>query len=509
VRLKAETIPYQYTRDQAVSIPTTDTFQNFLARLGHGTGNLNDGAQYGFHPVTRLRLQLEWMYRGSWVAGKVVDSIAEDMTREGVDIHSDMKPPEIQEFEKEIDRLQIWAQLCQTIKYSRLYGGAIAYIHIDGQDPSTPLRKDTIAKGAFRGLVPMDRWLLLPSLNDLVQEVGPAFRKPKYYQTVTDSNTGVPRMRIHYSRVIRLEGIELPYWQALTENLWGISVIERLWDRMVAFDSVTTGAAQLVYKAHLRTLQIKDLRKILALSDPAAKKGLYAQISLTQYFQGQEGFTVLDADDKFETHQYAFGGLPDVMLQFGQQIAGATDIPLVRLFGQSPAGLNSTGESDLRTYYDGIKQKQIAAIGPGVETVYDIAYRSKFGKPPPKSFELPFRALWQLTSEQKAAATKVTTDSIVQAYESGLIQRDTGLKELRSLSRDVGTWASITDEEIEEAEEAVENAPSPEDLATAAHEASIAPGPGDPNGGRSATETQTGPKPGAAGAGGAKLRAVP
>jgi hypothetical protein len=40
--------------------------------------------------------------------------------------------------------------------------------------------------------------------------------------------------------------------------------------------------------------------------------------------------------------------------------SGATGIPLVRLFGQSPAGLNSDGESHLRTYYEGINQAQMS-----------------------------------------------------------------------------------------------------------------------------------------------------
>jgi hypothetical protein len=38
-----------------------------------------------------------------------------------------------------------------------------------------------------------------------------------------------------------------------------------------------------------------------------------------------------------------------VLLQFAQQLSGALNIPLTRLFGQSPAGMNSTGEGDLHS----------------------------------------------------------------------------------------------------------------------------------------------------------------
>jgi len=77
-------------------------------------------------------------------------------------------------------------------------------------------------------------------------------------------------------------------------------------------------------------------------------EALIKQIELIRLYQSNEGMTLMDAKDKFEAHQFSFAGLPDVLLQFGQQISGAIGIPLVRLFGQSPAGLNSTGESDTR-----------------------------------------------------------------------------------------------------------------------------------------------------------------
>jgi hypothetical protein len=59
-------------------------------------------------------------------------------------------------------------------------------------------------------------------------------------------------MDVHYSRCFRYTGVDLPYWQKIAENMWGMSIYERLWDRLTAFDSTTQGIAQLVYRAHLR-----------------------------------------------------------------------------------------------------------------------------------------------------------------------------------------------------------------------------------------------------------------
>ncbi|MFX8496860.1 phage portal protein, partial [Acinetobacter baumannii] len=78
---------------------------------------------------------------------------------------------------------------------------------------------------------------------------------------------------------------------------------------------------------------------------------LVEQINQIRLWQSNEGLTLMDAEDTYEAHQYSFAGLDNILMQFGQQIAGALGIPLVRLFGQSPAGFSATGESDLSNYY--------------------------------------------------------------------------------------------------------------------------------------------------------------
>jgi phage-related protein (TIGR01555 family) len=436
-----------------------------MSRTGINAGNLSSGGTYSFNPVSRNRLKMEWAYRGSWVVGTIVDCVAEDMTRDGIEIQCDAKPEEISEFENtQLDTLQVWPCLADTIKWARLYGGSGGLIMIDGQDVSTPLDVKTVGKDQFRGVFALDRWSLFPSLNDLVSEQGPDLGNPKYYEVRPDYGTGLPYMKIHYTRLIRMEGVRLPYWQRITENGWGQSVIERLFDRLVAFDSATQGAAQLVYKAHLRTYKVAGLRKIIALGG-ASLDGLTKQIDMIRKYQSSEGLTLMDAEDEFEVHPYSFEGLDDVLMQFGQQLSGASQIPLVRLFGQSPAGLNSTGESDLRTYYDGIKRQQTSVLGRGIKKVYHAGWRSQHGDEPPENWKLPFRSLWQLDDEERANVGATTTEAIMNPFNAGVTARSTTLKELRQQSRVTGLFTNITDEIIAEAEaEDDGKPPTPEEL---------------------------------------------
>ncbi len=433
------------------AIRTVDSFFNFNARVGLGANNQANGSTYRFDFVSRNRVQLEAMYRSSWIAGKAVDCVADDMTRAGIDITCEsLTPEDIESIQNTFNELQIWNQLNDTIKWSRLYGGAIAVLMVDGQDISTPLNIDTIGKDQFKGLLVLDRWLIQPSLEDLVTDLGSNIGQPKYYTVVADAMALV-NQKIHYSRIIRLEGVKLPYWQRIAENLWGQSIVERLWDRLLAFDSTTQGTAQLVYKAHLRTYKVKDLRQIISMGGKAFE-GLVKQIEQIRLWQSNEGITLMDDSDTFETHQYSFSGLDAVLLQMGQQLGGAVDIPLTRLFGQSPAGLNATGESDLRNYYDRVNADQNKDLRTGITKILRIMCRSVLGKEPPKNLNFKFNPLWQLSDVEKSTIAANHTSAIVQAEDTGLVGRADALRELRHSSRTTGLWSSISTDDIEKAE---------------------------------------------------------
>jgi phage-related protein (TIGR01555 family) len=438
-----------------------DTFQNFAAKLGLGTDNVSSGSGYGFNPISRVRPLLEWIHRGSWLGGVAVDLVADDMTRAGVEFKGELDPADAEKLEEAATLYDVWGKINEVVKWSRLYGGAIGVIMVDGQDPATAFDPNRVGKRSFRGLLVLDRWMVDPSLNDLVTDPGRDLGLPKFY-TITADSPALPRKKVHYTRCIRLEGIKLPYWQRIQENLWGISVLERLYDRMVAFDSSTTGAAQLVYKAYIRTYKVDELRETIATGGPALD-GLVKYVEMMRRFQSVEGVTLIDAkDDMIDGGASgSFAGISEVLLQLGQQLSGALQIPLVRLFGQSPAGLNSSGESDLRTYYDGIRQKQIADLLVPMTKVFRAIALSE-GVKLDDGFGINFNPLWQLKDEERAAVAGQVVTAVTQAHESGLITRQVGMKELKQNSRVTNVFTNISAEDIEDAEDEENLAPEAE-----------------------------------------------
>lgn len=432
-----------------------DSFQNFAANYGLGTDNVSSAGSYGFNPITRVRVLLEWIHRGTWIGGIAVNVVADDMTRAGVELKGDIDPDDVECLEEANVALGVWNQVNDTLKWARLYGGAIGVFLVDGQDPATPLRIETIGRGAFRGLLVLDRWMLEPSLQNLVTTYGPDLGLPKFYK-VTGDAPALQGQLVHHSRCLRLEGVHLPYYQRLQENLWGISVYEPLYDRMVAFDSATTGVAQLVYKSHVRTIKIEGLRGITAAGGQMLA-GLKNWVNVMRQYQSTEGITLLDSKDDYISNEGGAAGMrgvADVLINFAEQLSGALQVPLVRLLGQAPTGLNSAGESELRTYYDGILQKQNRELKVGVTKLYRCVAASEQVKLP-DGFRLEFRPLWQLEEEQRATIANTTVDAVTKALDSGLIKPSTGAKELQQSSDVTGIFSNITEEEVEE----LENAP--------------------------------------------------
>ena len=428
-----------------------DGIFNPLLKLGNYTANTFSATAYVPEFKTLNRQQLEWAYQGSWMCGLAVDIIAEDMTREGIEVKG-TDPQVADRIDTAFDDLGLWDNITDALKWSRLYGGSIAVMMIDGDAMDTPLRIDSV-RDRFRGLYVLDRWQVMPS-ETKIQTLGRNFGKPEYYEVLPGvSGLEMPGgvTKVHHSRVLRFDGVTMPAFIRQAYQYWGASILERVIPRIMAFDSATRSAAQLLSKVYLRYYKVKGLRQILTNS--VATKGLYKQMDLVREFQGIEGLTLGDSEDDFQTFSYTFSGLPDILLQFGQQVSGAIGVPLVRLFGQSPVGLNSTGEMDLRLYYDDVKRRQDSDLREQMKRLLRVLYVSLFGRLPEEGFTFEFRPLWQMATDVKATVSQTMTGTILQAYDSNLISASRALDELKKMSETTGVFTTVTDEDIREAEE--------------------------------------------------------
>ena len=441
---------------QPIRSRALDAFSNVLARLGAGTPNLLEGTEYSLQRMSRDFNTLNALYRESWIVRRIIDVIPADMLKNWITITSGLDPDVEKRLSLTLRRTQLIDKLKRGMQWGRLYGGALGVMLVkhQGYDLSQPLQLDWIMTGDFAGLLIFDRWNGVNPSSELIEDISDSdYGYPKYY-TVTDP-AGGGSVKIHHSRVIRFTGNTLPFWEEIAEMQWGASVVESIFDELRKRDNVSWNIAQLTFMANIRVLKMQDLGQLLAATDNESQAELLRTLEAQNMLLNNMGMQVMDAADCLETHQYTFGGLADCYQQFIMDISGAAEIPVTRLFGRSPSGLNATGESDLQNYYDMISEKQESYLRPILNKVLPPFIISTLGSLP-DDFDFEFDPVAEPSDKERADLAKCGTDNVVAAYNAGLISQRTALKELKQQSERTGVWTNITDEDIERASDSVE-----------------------------------------------------
>ena len=276
------------------------------------------------------------------------------------------------------------------------------------------------------------------------------FGLPEAYQVTLD---GGKTETVHHSRIVRFTGRELPYWEKLAETYWGASEVEVVYDELKKRDNTSWNIAQLIFQANLRVLKMGDLGELLAIGDERSQQDFYNTVQAQNWLMSNMGLQLLSKDDFFETHQFAFSGLNDIYESFMLDIAGASQIPVTRLFGRAPAGMNATGESDMQNYYEVIQQQQESVLGPVIDKLLPIMCMSEFGFIP-DDLDYVFNPIRTPDDNEVAELADKKTKSIIEAYNAGLISQRIALKELKQLSDSTGMYSNITDEDIAKADNA-------------------------------------------------------
>lgn len=363
-----------------------------LTTLQNGLANPRDRiARASWITPTIDRMQLAAAYRGDWIARKGIDIPAKDMTRAGRDWQAD--GADIEKIEAEEKRAQLWGKVQKALKLARLYGGSAIILGVAQGNPWQPLRPNGLGVGSLRYLHVVDRHRLsLGPLN--LDPLDPGFMQPTYYQLHGQRQ----QITLHPSRVVPFYGVQAPEAGGHDE-FWGDSALLALDDAIKAAGLAQTAAFQLVGEAKVDVYKIKNLSQIA--KSQVATDAFQARWRLAQDAKDNYSALITDADEEWDQKQINFSQLPD-MVRLGLSIAaGAFDIPATRFLSQSPDGMNATGDSDMRNYYDRINSDQEFDLRPQLERIDEVVVRSALGTVPADLY-FQFAPLWQLTEKERA-----------------------------------------------------------------------------------------------------------
>lgn len=421
-----------------------DSLENLVAQLGTGQDKRSHSRFVNNKRLSMdgMQEELNALYRTDWLAGKVVDIIPDDMTREWRYFSGDIEPETIEMLQDEEDRLQLSSAWNQAHKWARLYGTSFVVMNIDDGEPvDKPLRIDKIKKNGLKHIKVVDRHRIDRSdLQPIENPLDPNYGMPIHYRFV---NTNV---RIHHSRMIRFDGVSLPFDEFKRNNYMSDSVLDRLYEQLTNFNTVSAGSASMVYETNVDVMKVKGLMNYLQSAE--GMNLIQKRFTLASMLKSFNNMLLLDAEEDFEKKQNSFASIPDLLYAHALFLAGGSDIPATRLLGSSASGLNATGEGDMKNYYDTIKSKQTKDYKPKLDYFDQIMARS-LGISKDADIAYKFNSLFQMTPKEQADTDYVNAQRDQIYLGAGVVPEYTVAKELKQNS----TYTNLTDEHIEELED--------------------------------------------------------
>lgn len=96
------------------------------------------------------------------------------------------------------------------------------------------------------------------------------------------------------------------------------------------------------------------------------------------------GILMLDKEEEFTQMQINVAGLTDILQQQGELLSLFSRIPVSKLFGQSPRGMNATGEFDANNFNEMIHTIQKAKLTQPLQYCLDLIQLDTFGEIDPE-----------------------------------------------------------------------------------------------------------------------------
>jgi phage-related protein (TIGR01555 family) len=116
---------------------------------------------------------------------------------------------------------------------------------------------------------------------------------------------------------------------------------------------------------------------------------------------------LLGVDEEYTRDSATVTGIADLLDRFMMNLSAVTQYPVTKLFGRSPAGMNATGENDLKNYYDAVRSKQRANTRY-IQNLVDMIASYKNLK---RGYPWEWNPLFQLNEEQQANVKRIEAET--------------------------------------------------------------------------------------------------
>ncbi len=345
----------------------------------------------------------EKLYAGDEMAQKIAKIIPYDGTREGIswNMEQNSNAKEVSMYlDTEFDRLKVWPRITWAWTQARIYGGACIFISVDDGRKSleSPLKMERVRK--INSLRVFDRFQLTVQQQDLDGDLSsPRYGEPIYYTYQPSSSFGdkdVDMVKIHHSRMIRLDGIPLPDRLYTQNGYWHDSIYSALFNAIRNYGTNLDNVSTIISDFNQPVYRIEGLTDALAMDEEAL---ITKKLQIVDLMRSTARAIVLDKSDEFQNVSTNVAGGKELLELTIQRLVAGSDIPHTRLLGNSPTGLGATGKSELVNYYDSVKSMQSTTLREPLELLTDLIFSQSTAIAQPNDLRFEFNPLFQQDQE--------------------------------------------------------------------------------------------------------------
>lgn len=358
-----------------------------------------------------------------------IETIASEMTREWIKF-TGTEESKLKELEEAYEKFGVRDVIRTVIEHDGSFGRGQIYVQIKGQDGDKrrmlPLIVDdegaTIRKGDLLGLKPIEPIWTTPYAYNSIDPSAPDFYKPDAWYIVGK--------RTHASRLLTFISRPVPDLLKPSYNFGGMSMSQLIEPYVVRWLKTVDSVNRMISNYSKVGLKTNLLSSLAEGGDGGL--GLFARLAAYTRMSDNRGIFAIDMEgEEFFQIETSLAGLDKLQAQAQEHMAAPTHIPLVKLTGITPAGLNASADGEIKVFYDYISAQQANVLGAHMMTILRIVQLHLWGKVD-KGIGFEWVPMDSPTDAELAAMRKADGDRGKAYIEVGVISADEERERLRT-----------------------------------------------------------------------------
>lgn len=210
---------------------------------------------------------------------------------------------------------------------------------------------------------------------------------------------------IHRSRLLTLVGHPVPDMLKPSYSFGGLSLSQMAQPYVDIWLQTRASVAALIHAFSVMVLKT-DMQTLLA---PGNANSLLARLILFNTTRDNMSVFALNKTEEFDNVAVPLGGLDQLQAQSQEHMSAVSRIPLVKLTGISPHGLNASSEGEIMVYDDTIGAYQNRFIRPPLTTIVNLIQLCRWREIDPE-ITLEFQKLRVMTEKEAADLQKAKAE---------------------------------------------------------------------------------------------------